>query len=159
MSWVEEETARIKREDERQEAARKWALHKAEVRVQRAVEVWSAVKEQVVRDLAKLNASFSDDEHRQIEFEEIPAFGFSLKVKSGLLYQVIVRMATDGRALKIKTRDVRSDLGQPVERDDQIGIDLDENENIIFNDNGMRIGSIEVVSKIIFKPFLQHFQH
>ncbi len=159
MSWVEEETARIKREDERQEAARKWAIYKAEVLVQRAVEVWTALKDQVAGDLAKFNASFADDERRQMEFEEIPAFGFSLKAKSGLPYQVIVRMSTDGRALKIKTRDVRSALGQPVERDGQIGIDLDDRENIIFNDGGDRLGSIEVVSSRLLKPLLEHFRH
>lgn len=158
MSWVEEEVARIKREDGRQKAAQEWAIHKSAVLTERAVEVWDAVASQIRKDVAKLNASFSGDERRQIEIDETPAFGLSLKAKSTQLFQVVVRMATSGRSIKFTSSEVRNTLGVPVDRENSIVIDLDAEENILFNSNSERIGSVDVVSKKILDPFLLHFR-
>jgi len=159
MSWVEEEASRIKREDERQENQRRWAIHKAEVLTQSAVKVWTAVADQVKKDLQKINENFAGDERRQVEFQEIPAFGFLLKKKSGLLFQITVRMATDGRSLQTKIEEVRKSLGVPIVREDSVIIDLDEEENFIFTVEFGRTTSLEVVSKAIFKPLIDRFQY
>jgi hypothetical protein len=156
MSWVDTEVARIKREDENQENQRKWAIHRAEVLMQKAVEVWAAIVEYVKKDLAKLNASFESDERRQIEFQEIPAFGFVLKKKSGLSLQSVARMATNGRAITMTILEVRSPLQAAVETTESISIELDERENLFFRVSS-DVMSIDGVSRKIFQPFIGNF--
>jgi hypothetical protein len=158
MSWIEDESDRIKRGDERNRAARERSAHKATVLKKRMVEVWTGVANRIAADLATLNAKFSGDERRQIELQEIPALELSLKRKSGRLFQVIVRMSTDGRSISIRTRELHTAHEQPVDTEDVINVDLDESDRVVFRHDAREIDSLEGVSEVVFKPFLQLFR-
>jgi hypothetical protein len=74
MSWITEEIESIKQQKSREEAARDWTLRKSEILKGKIFQIWSAVMDQIKRDVSALEG--------EVEIIEITARTFTIRKKT-----------------------------------------------------------------------------
>jgi|GEM_PF-5604855 len=154
MSWIDEEIESIKEQNDRKEAAREWSLRKSEILKGQVFQIWSAVSGQIKKDVAALGNVAKGE----VEFIEVPTRTFTVKKISRPTVDVTTSIRPDGRTIDIKIRQTYNPLGVTEEKDDAIGINMDENENIHYFYFTASFDSLEDVSRIILAPILKAFR-
>jgi hypothetical protein len=158
MSWVEDEAKEIKQQNERKHEERDWALHKSRLLAERRFEIWTAILEQIKKDVAVFNRLFEADQRAQIEIYEAPAHSVTLVKNFHPSVTVTTQIQGSGRTIRLTVRKVHDPLGVPVEKSDAIMVDMDERENVEFSRSGERLSSVDDISQSVLPPILDAYR-